>query len=327
MDRLQASWTGLDGYEQLLPLGSDARARVVDASSEMLPECAAANVLSSDVNDLWLSGPGLPQHLTILLGAPREPIAQIGLHCWHLYKTNPRRVRVLSSADGRVFERRASLECALTDGLQLFELEPPIPAEDRYVRVLIRATHGGERTYLNRIHLRSAEARLSLPPPSPHASDGGESSEPDGDELAAAREMAERTTDEVLADLFGDLPLPSGSRAPLVFTPPRAARAEPVPGRSPMTPSSREASARSWSPRPSTAAACPNTPPPGTEPCTSTLFHTAASAAPGLPGGITSGACVPPGGITSGAPGPPAGISRSIHTSACVTSASVSSIE
>lgn len=132
-----------------LPLA--ACAQIVAATSEVLPECAASNVLSSDPHELWLSAAGLPQALTLRLdeGALDAPIVQVGIHCWHLYQTNPRVVAVLSSRDGVRFRARGSLECALSDEPQLFELDSPIPRDEPYIRLEISATHGGDRTYLN----------------------------------------------------------------------------------------------------------------------------------------------------------------------------------
>jgi hypothetical protein len=143
-----------------------ACAQVVSATSEVLPECAAANVLSHDPHELWLSAAGLPQALTLLLdeGAVEAPIVQVGIHCWHLYQTNPRVISVSSSRDGVRFEPRGSLECAITDEPQLFELESPIPTDEPYIRIEVHATHGGDRTYLNRLLIRTAGKGASRPP-------------------------------------------------------------------------------------------------------------------------------------------------------------------
>ena len=142
-----------------------AAVHAVGASSEVLPECAAANVLDDDLSSLWLSGPGMPQHLTFLLGgdpAARSAVTHIALRCWHTYQTNPRVLVVLSSADGIAFSARASVQCELTDRLQLFPLLEPVPPAERYVRVAIHSTHGGERTYLNRLMLRTGAFAMGL---------------------------------------------------------------------------------------------------------------------------------------------------------------------
>eukprot|EP00304_Pavlova_gyrans_P005441 CAMPEP_0206060096 /NCGR_PEP_ID=MMETSP1466-20131121/50446_1 /ASSEMBLY_ACC=CAM_ASM_001126 /TAXON_ID=44452 /ORGANISM="Pavlova gyrans, Strain CCMP608" /LENGTH=129 /DNA_ID=CAMNT_0053435429 /DNA_START=15 /DNA_END=401 /DNA_ORIENTATION=- len=122
-------------------------ADVVTVSSEVLPECSARNVLHDDDRKLWLSEPGLPQDITLRMpSGMSKPICVVGLYCWHTFHTNPRHVAILSSADGKHFVMRMGMECELTDQVQLFQLEGPIPFADTYIKVLFRSTFGGERT-------------------------------------------------------------------------------------------------------------------------------------------------------------------------------------
>lgn len=135
-------------------------AAVIDASSEVLPECTAANVLDDDLSTLWLSGPGMPQVLTLVVSKGVSAITQVGLRCWHTYTTNPKELAISSSVDGLNFRERASVECELTDRLQIIPLGGSRSAGERFVRITIWSTHGGERTYLNRLLLRTDAAPL-----------------------------------------------------------------------------------------------------------------------------------------------------------------------
>ena len=52
-----------------------------------------------DLSKMWISesGDGLPQSLSVVL-KPGAEVRTVGWHCWHAYKSNPRRVSLWVAA-------------------------------------------------------------------------------------------------------------------------------------------------------------------------------------------------------------------------------------
>jgi hypothetical protein len=141
-------------------LTQENNAKVVLLSSET-KGCSASNILSTDRKAIWLSESSIPQHLVIDLGnllkKPKSNFKYFGIYCWHAYSTNPKVIELQFSKDspkGNLISF-GKYEIALKPGTQFFEIRNNklLDSKFKYMKVIIKETHGGNRTYLNQIYL------------------------------------------------------------------------------------------------------------------------------------------------------------------------------
>lgn len=141
-------------------LTQENNAKVALLSSET-KGCSASNVLSTDRKVIWLTESSIPQHLVIDLGnlikKPKSNFKYFGIYCWHAYSTNPKVIELQFSKDspkGNLISF-GKYEIALKPGTQFFEIKNNKLLDKRfkYMKVIIKEAHGGNRTYLNQVYL------------------------------------------------------------------------------------------------------------------------------------------------------------------------------
>jgi len=140
-------------------LTSENNCRIINYSSQT-KGCPASNILSSDRKAIWLSEGSVPQFVVIDIGSvirkPRDYFKYFGIYCWHAYSTNPKVIEIQFSKDNRNFKSFGKYCLMLRPGTQFFEIKNSKLLElqkYRYVKILVKETYGGNRTYLNCVYL------------------------------------------------------------------------------------------------------------------------------------------------------------------------------
>jgi hypothetical protein len=143
-------------------LTNENNAKIVNFSSQT-KGCSALNILSNDRKAIWLTENTLPQFVVLEIGnLIRKPknknyFKYFGIYCWHAYSTNPKIIELQFSKDNKNFISFGKYEIALKPGTQFFEIKNSKLFENtskyRYMKVIIKETYGGNRTYLNQLYL------------------------------------------------------------------------------------------------------------------------------------------------------------------------------
>ena len=141
---------------------TEAAGATIDSFSSQVSGCEAEHVLSPSLSSIWLSEDTLPQFLVISLkntSASKEDIIirSVGWHCWHAYTTNPFKVSLSVSSNGKNFKPWDSFVADRNKGTQLFSC---VPISARLYPLLmfeVTQTFGGLQTYMNRVFLFEEE--------------------------------------------------------------------------------------------------------------------------------------------------------------------------
>ena len=116
--------------------------------------CSIENILNEEPKSIWLSEDGLPQEiiidLTSLTITPSQ-INCIGIYCWHAYQTNPKLIEISISQNGSKFSSLGNFDLVLKPGTQLFDIDTLSIDEVQYLKLTIKETFNGDRTYLNNV--------------------------------------------------------------------------------------------------------------------------------------------------------------------------------
>ena len=144
-------------------LSSSAQFKEIIKSSSEMNGCPVTNLLQSQTKSIWLSSENLPQEIILnlsskyLISFPQK-ISAIGIYCWHAYPTNPKLVEIQISKNGIVFNSLGNFELCQKPGQQLFQLDDSLNIIDENVsfisiKIIIKETFGGKRTYINNLYL------------------------------------------------------------------------------------------------------------------------------------------------------------------------------
>ena len=147
---------------------------LIQSSSEM-NGCPITNILDKEIKSIWLSDESLPQEIILNINKsdfiyfPKK-LSAIGIYCWHAYSTNPKLIEVLISTDDNNdnnknnninFMSLGDFDLALKPGMQLLHLDEDLldnKLNDNYnqkiwIKLIIKETFGGKRTYINNLSL------------------------------------------------------------------------------------------------------------------------------------------------------------------------------
>ncbi len=139
---------------------------IIQSKSEM-NGCPITNILEKETKSIWLSEEFLPQEILIHLNKtyfkyfPKK-ISTIGIYCWHAYSTNPKLIEILLSVNStKNFISLGNFDLGLKPGMQLLQLDEDLLFEneenkfneDFYLKIIIKETFGGKRTYINNLAL------------------------------------------------------------------------------------------------------------------------------------------------------------------------------
>ncbi|KAM3145479.1 hypothetical protein pb186bvf_002523 [Paramecium bursaria] len=131
--------------------------------SSVLPNCSAENILLSERKNVWMSLAGLPQSITLDLTEMQERprfIKCFGFDCWHDYTSNPSVIELWVSTDGENFITWITIYPELKQGIQLFQIDP-LGSRYKFIKIFIKETFGGSKTYLNQVLLLEEYAAIS----------------------------------------------------------------------------------------------------------------------------------------------------------------------
>ena len=137
----------------------------IQSTSEM-NGCPITNILDKEQKSIWLSEESLPQEILLHINKsyfkyfPKK-ISTIGIYCWHAYSTNPKLLEILLSVNStKNYISLGNFDLGLKPGMQLLQLDEDLLLEndsklneDIYIKIIIKETFGGKRTYINNLSL------------------------------------------------------------------------------------------------------------------------------------------------------------------------------
>ena len=137
----------------------------IQSTSEM-NGCPITNILDKEQKSIWLSEESLPQEIIIHINKsyfkyfPKK-ISTLGIYCWHAYSTNPKLVEILLGVNStNDYISLGNFDLGLKPGMQLLQLDEDLLLENDnklneniYVKIIIKETFGGKRTYINNLSL------------------------------------------------------------------------------------------------------------------------------------------------------------------------------
>ena len=139
---------------------------LIQSSSEM-SGCPITNILEKETKSIWLSDEFLPQEISLnidknyFIHYPKK-LSAIGIYCWHAYSTNPKVIEILISNNKNWnYLSLGDFDLELKPGLQLLHLDEDLLLDNEdnklndniKIKLIIKETFGGKRTYINNLSL------------------------------------------------------------------------------------------------------------------------------------------------------------------------------
>ena len=139
---------------------------IIQSTSEM-NGCPITNILEKETKSIWLSEEFLPQEIILHINKiyfryfPKK-LSTIGIYCWHAYSTNPKLIEILISINNtNNYISLGNFDLGLKPGMQLLQLDEDLLLdnddnklnENIYIKIIIKETFGGKRTYINNLSL------------------------------------------------------------------------------------------------------------------------------------------------------------------------------
>ena len=139
---------------------------IIQSSSE-INGCPITNILDKETKSIWLSEEFLPQEIILNINKnyfkyfPKK-LSIIGIYCWHAYSTNPKLVEILISINNsNNYISLGNFDLGLKPGMQLLQLDEDLLLdndknklkENIFIKIIIKETFGGKRTYINNLSL------------------------------------------------------------------------------------------------------------------------------------------------------------------------------
>ena len=139
---------------------------LIQSSSE-INGCPITNILEKETKSIWLSEEFLPQEIILHINKsyfkyfPKK-LSTIGIYCWHAYSTNPKLIEILISINNsNNYISLGNFDLGLKPGMQLLQLDEDLLLdndenklnENIFIKIIIKETFGGKRTYINNLSL------------------------------------------------------------------------------------------------------------------------------------------------------------------------------
>ena len=139
---------------------------LIQSTSE-INGCPITNILEKETKSMWLSEEFLPQEIILHITKdyfkyfPKK-LSTIGIYCWHAYSTNPKLIEILISINNlNNYISLGNFDLGLKPGMQLLQLDEDLLLdndenklnENIYIKMIIKETFGGKRTYINNLSL------------------------------------------------------------------------------------------------------------------------------------------------------------------------------
>ena len=157
-------------------------------------KCHPNHILNNDHKNLWLSEQGVPQKIILdLRNMESKPSSNrfnyFGVYCWHAYQTNPKLIDVYYSNDNKVYTFLGGFELELIGGVQMFKIENTKGNlnDMKYIKLVIKRTYGGRRTYLNQVmfyeHYLHGEDNVNVHNTNKHSSNKKKDNDSDSESI------------------------------------------------------------------------------------------------------------------------------------------------
>ena len=123
--------------------------------------CPSKNILSDNQKSIWLSEKSVPQTIIInlsrMIKSPCNYFKYFGIYCWHAYSTNPKTIQISFSENNNKYFLIGEFELNMTPSPQFFQIDNITIKKNikkiKYLKLIIKETFGGNRTYINQIFL------------------------------------------------------------------------------------------------------------------------------------------------------------------------------
>ena len=139
---------------------------LIQSSSEV-NGCPITNVLEKEMKSIWLSDETLPQETILNINKDNfnyypKKLSAIGIYCWHAYPTNPKIIEILINVNKNIdFISLGDFDLEQKPGLQLLHLDEDLLLDNEEnklndnicIKLIIKETFGGKRTYINNLSL------------------------------------------------------------------------------------------------------------------------------------------------------------------------------
>ena len=139
---------------------------LIQSSSEM-NGCPITNVLEKEIKSIWLSEESFPQEITLNINKNNfiyypKKLSALGIYCWHAYSTNPKLIEILINTNKKKnFISLGDFDLEQKPGLQLLHLDEDLLLDNEErtlddeicIKLIIKETFGGKRTYINNLSL------------------------------------------------------------------------------------------------------------------------------------------------------------------------------
>ena len=139
---------------------------LIQSSSEV-NGCPITNVLEKEMKSIWLSDETLPQEIILNINKDNfnyypKKLSAIGIYCWHAYPTNPKIIEILINVNKNIdFISLGDFDLEQKPGLQLLHLDEDLLLDNEEnklndnicIKLIIKETFGGKRTYINNLSL------------------------------------------------------------------------------------------------------------------------------------------------------------------------------
>ena len=150
-----------------LKLNSPQLLRSLIQSSSEMNGCPITNIIEKEIKSIWLSEESLPQEIILNINKnyfihyPKK-LSAIGIYCWHAYSTNPKQIEILINNNKNTnFISLGDFDLGLKPGMQLLHLDEDLLLDNEEnklndnicIKLIIKETFGGKRTYINNLSL------------------------------------------------------------------------------------------------------------------------------------------------------------------------------
>ena len=131
--------------------------------------CDCKNILSNNRKSIWLSEKNIPQIIIIDISKiEKKPensfFKYFGIYCWHAYSTNPKIIQLLVSENNKNYFDLGNYELIMSPKTQYFQIENLEKLKNKkikFIKLIIKETFGGSRTYINQIFFYDDQSEIN----------------------------------------------------------------------------------------------------------------------------------------------------------------------
>ena len=156
-------------FEQEFNFVSEENNVKINYCSSQTKGCDCKNILSNNRKSIWLSEKSVPQIIIIDLSKmEKKPenffFKYFAIYCWHAYSTNPKIIQILVSENNKKYFDLGDYELAMSPKIQYFQIENLDRIKNKgikFIKLIIKETFGGSRTYINQIFFYDEQSKIN----------------------------------------------------------------------------------------------------------------------------------------------------------------------